>query len=57
MSLSDHVRTLGRGRGRSRSLTQSEAFYAMTAILSRDAAPEAVGVDTIIRARRAGNPS
>lgn len=43
MSLSDHVRTLGRGPGRSRSLTRDEAFDAMTAMLSGDAAPEAVG--------------
>lgn len=43
MSLSDHVRTLGRGPGRSRSFTQEEAFDAMTAMLTGDAAPEAVG--------------
>lgn len=43
MTLSDHVRTLGRGPGRSRSLTQDEAFDAMTLMLSGQAAPEAVG--------------
>lgn len=43
MSLSAHVRTLGRGPGRSRSLTQAEAFDAMTEMLSDRAEPEAVG--------------
>lgn len=43
MSLSDHVRTLGRGPGRSRSLTQAEAHDAMSAMLSDDAPAEAVG--------------
>lgn len=43
MTLSDHVRTLGRGPGRSRSLTQEEAFDAMSLMLGAKAAPEAVG--------------
>ena len=43
MSLSEHVQTLGRGPGRSRSLTRDEAHDAMTRMLSGDAAPEAVG--------------
>lgn len=43
MNLSDYVRILGRGPGRSRSLTQAEAFAAMTLMLQDDAAPEAVG--------------
>lgn len=43
MSLSDHVRTLGRGPGRSRSLTREEAQDAMEVMLSGSAAPEAVG--------------
>lgn len=43
MSLADHVRTLGRGPGRSRSLTFEEAHHAMTLMLSGQAAPEAVG--------------
>ncbi|MEJ6392699.1 glycosyl transferase family protein [Gymnodinialimonas sp. 2305UL16-5] len=43
MSLSDHVRTLGRGPGRSRSLTRNEAEDAMALMLSGKAAPEAVG--------------
>ncbi len=43
MSLSEHVRILGRGPGRSRSLTRDEAFNAMRLMLSGDAAPEAVG--------------
>lgn len=43
MSLAKHVRTLGRGPGRSRALTRTEAGDAMTQILSGQAAPEAVG--------------
>lgn len=43
MTLADHVRTLGRGPGRSRSLTRAEAEDAMGHMLSGDAAPEAVG--------------
>lgn len=42
MSLSEHVRTLGRGPGRSRSLTEEEAFDAMSLML-RGAEPQAVG--------------
>lgn len=41
-SLAEHVRTLGRGPGRSRSLTFDEAQDAMQRML-RGAAPEAVG--------------
>lgn len=43
MSLADHVRTLGRGPGRSRSLTIDEAHDVMSLMLDGDAAPEAVG--------------
>ncbi|MBF9060780.1 glycosyl transferase family protein [Rhodobacterales bacterium HKCCSP123] len=43
MSLAAHVATLGRGPGRSRSLTREEAAEAMAAMLSGEAAPEAVG--------------
>lgn len=43
MTLADHVRILGRGPGRSRSLTEAEAAEAMTLMLKGDAAPEAVG--------------
>lgn len=43
MSLAEHVRTLGRGPGRSRSLTEAEAQDAMQIMLSGAAAPEAVG--------------
>ena len=43
MSLAEHVRTLGRGPGRSRNLTRDEAADAMRMMLSGDAAPEAVG--------------
>ncbi len=43
MSLATHIRTLGRGPGRSRSLNREEARDAMKIILSKTAAPEAVG--------------
>ncbi len=43
MSLSDHVRTLGRGPSRARSLTLEEARNAMTKMMSNDASPEAIG--------------
>lgn len=43
MSLAEQVRILGRGPGRSRSLTQEEAFDAMRRMLTGEAAPEAVG--------------
>lgn len=43
MTLATHVRTLGRGPGRSRSLTMDEAKDAMQSMLSGDAAPEAIG--------------
>ena len=46
MTLADHVRTLGRGPGRSRSLTQQEASDAMKYMLGvkgAKAAPEAIG--------------
>lgn len=42
-SLAPYVATLGRGPGRSRSLTQAEAAGAMQIMLSGTAAPEAVG--------------
>ena len=42
MSLAPHVATLGRGPGRSRSLTEAEAAEAM-ALMLEGAAPEAVG--------------
>lgn len=43
MSLAEHVRTLGRGPGRSRSLTRAEAQDAMQIMLSGNAPPEATG--------------
>lgn len=43
MNLSEYVRILGRGPGRSRSLTQDESFGAMMQMLQDDAPPEAVG--------------
>ncbi|WP_375691350.1 glycosyl transferase family protein [Pseudooceanicola sp. LIPI14-2-Ac024] len=42
-ALAPHVRTLGRGPGRSRSLTRDEAAEAMAIMLSGRADPEAVG--------------
>lgn len=42
MTLATHVRTLGRGPGRSRSLTRDEAFEAMGQMLS-GADPHAIG--------------
>jgi anthranilate phosphoribosyltransferase len=43
MTLAPFVRIVAQGKGRARSLTQSEAQDAMTVILSGGAAPEAVG--------------
>lgn len=43
MTLASHVRTLGRGPGRSRSLEFDEARDAMAAMLSGEAAPESIG--------------
>ena len=43
MSLATFVQSLGRGPGRSRSLTMDEATAAMEIMLDPDAAPEAVG--------------
>ena len=43
MTLDAHVRTLGRGPGRSRSLTQEEAADAMRLMLEENTAPEAIG--------------
>jgi anthranilate phosphoribosyltransferase len=43
MTLADHVRTLGRGPGRSRALTRDEADAAMSLMLSGTAAPQAIG--------------
>ena len=43
MNLSDYVRILGRGPGRSRSLTRQEAYSAMQLMLEPSAPPEAVG--------------
>lgn len=48
MTLADHVRTLGRGPGRSRSLTREEAWEAMGLMLSTDTAPEAIGATLML---------
>lgn len=42
-ALSSYVRTLARGPGRSRNLTEEEAYEAMSLILKGDAPPEAIG--------------
>lgn len=42
-ALAPYVRIVGRGPGRGRPMTQAEASAAMTLILSRQAAPEAIG--------------
>ncbi len=42
-ALAEFVRILGRGPGRSRSLTQDEAYQAMQIMLTGQAAPQAVG--------------
>ncbi|SIO06166.1 glycosyl transferase family protein [Vannielia litorea] len=56
MSLSPYVRILGRGPGRSRSLTQQEAAEAMALILSGEAAPEAVGALLMLMRYRGETP-
>ncbi|MBW6418846.1 glycosyl transferase family protein [Celeribacter sp. PS-C1] len=43
MSIAEFVRILGRGPGRSRSLTQEEAREAMARVLRGEAAPESIG--------------
>lgn len=43
MSIAEYVRILGRGPGRSRSLTQEEAHEAMARVLRGEAAAESVG--------------
>ncbi|WP_425049547.1 glycosyl transferase family protein [Psychromarinibacter sp. S121] len=43
MTIAPFVRILGRGPGRSRSLTREEAFEALTLVLNGEAAPEAIG--------------
>ncbi|QPM91344.1 glycosyl transferase family protein [Pseudooceanicola algae] len=43
MTIAPYVRHLGRGPGRSRSLTQDEAFDAMRLMLAGEAAPESIG--------------
>lgn len=54
-TLAAHVRTLGRGPGRSRHLTRSEAAEAMAEILSGQAAPEAVGALLMLMRFRSEN--
>ncbi|MBU1574576.1 MAG: glycosyl transferase family 3, partial [Alphaproteobacteria bacterium] len=43
MSIAEFVRILGRGPGRSRSLTFDEAQEALLRVLRGEAAPESVG--------------
>ena len=54
-TLAAHVRTLGRGPGRSRHLTRAEAAEAMAEILSGQAAPEAVGALLMLMRFRSEN--
>ncbi|MGG7565413.1 glycosyl transferase family protein [Rhodovulum sp. DZ06] len=54
--LSQLVRALGRGPGRSRNLTREEAAQAMTAILAGRAAPEAVGALLMLMRYRGESP-
>jgi anthranilate phosphoribosyltransferase len=54
--LAQHVRTLGRGPGRSRSLTFAEAEDAMAVILGGKAAPEAVGALLMLMRFRGETP-
>lgn len=56
MTLAAHVRTLGRGPGRSRNLTRDEARDAMGEILSGQAAPEAVGALLMLMRFRGESP-
>lgn len=55
-ALSSHVRILARGPGRSRNLTQEEAYEAMSLILTGDAPPEAVGALLMLMRFRGSNP-
>lgn len=54
--LAAHVRTLGRGPGRSRSLSFAEASDAMAVILGGAAAPEAVGALLMLMRFRGETP-
>ena len=54
--LAQHVRTLGRGPGRSRSLSFAEARDAMAVILGGEAAPEAVGALLMLMRFRGETP-
>ncbi|MCA8882671.1 MAG: glycosyl transferase family protein [Rhodobacteraceae bacterium] len=57
MTLAAHVRTLGRGPGRSRNLTREEACDAMAEILTGQAAPEAVGALLMLMRFRGESPA
>lgn len=56
MSISEFVRILGRGPGRSRSLTQEEAREAMTRVLAGQAAPEAIGAMLMLMRMKGETP-
>lgn len=56
-ALSSFVRTLARGPGRSRNLTEEEAYEAMTLILKGDAPPEAIGAIMMLMRFRGENAS
>lgn len=55
-ALSAHVRTLARGPGRSRSLTETEAEDAMRIILRGKAPPEAIGALMMLMRFRGESP-
>lgn len=54
-ALSPYVRTLARGPGRSRNLTEQEAFEAMSLILQGEAPPEAIGAMLMLMRFRGEN--
>ncbi len=55
-SFAVYVRTLGRGPGRSRSLTRDEAFDALRQILAGEALPEQVGAFLMLLRYRGEDP-
>ncbi|WP_283646277.1 glycosyl transferase family protein [Marinovum algicola] len=56
MSLAPYVRILGRGPGRSRSLTQEEAQEAMALMLRGAVAPEAIGALVMLMRMKGETP-
>ncbi|MCA0044463.1 glycosyl transferase family protein [Celeribacter litoreus] len=56
MSIAEYVRILGRGPGRSRSLTYAEAHEAMARVLRGEAAPESVGAMLMLMRMKGETP-